>query len=348
MDFAVLLTDDRVVIFKKNEGIVLNEAAVVAGIQPPPKEPKPPKPRKQKKNSETQPKKAPIPKQPPLKVLAAGDSARKLRDSDPTIILKRPLCDGRVVNPHLASSLFKTLFKKVNAAAARSCLVCTPCSLTPQELANYKAAVFGGGVSDVAFIPGVIVQASATPQLSIIIGDGGADIAIVAGNEILCGGTVDAGRSEAARQLQALIEKRHNTVITETAAKEVLGEVGTLLLNDDAEFTAEGFDIDTEEPRDITIKGDDCRKILQPLYDKISTAALQLLGDVDAETGDAVCTNGAIVGGSGSAIMGLREFLSASLKMPIILTPESRNSVILGAGALLVNDDLIRKIVKAN
>ena len=346
MDFAALLTDDRIMVFKKDEGIVLNEPAVVACTQILPK--RPIKPKKEKEVDETEPKKEVIIKEPPLRVLAVGNEAKKLRENDSSVIIKRPIDDGRVVNAKFAASLFKTLFKKVNGGAARSCLVCTPCSLTPSELACYKTAVFGGGVSDVVFVPAVIVQATTTPQLSIVIDDGGADVAVISGKQIVGGGTVEAGTGEAARQLQTFIQKRHGVFITETAAKEVIREIGTLLLNDEAEFTISGTDIETEESRDVVIKGEDCRKILQPLYDTVAAAAMQILGDIDVETGDEVRVNGAIVGGFGSAIMGLREFFTAALKMPVILTPDSLNSVIIGAGQLLTNDDLIRKIVKAN
>jgi len=187
MDFAVYLGGERTVIYKRGQGIVLNEPTVVA----------------YKEIIETSERKAKRTKKlrPTTKVIAVGKEAMKLAGHEDVFVVT-PFLDGRITDTMLAGALFTDLFKKVSGgsvAVKRRCLICIPSSLTASELNDYKTAVYVAGVAEAKFIPAVVASAfnkgydfrSEFVALSIIVEGGGADIAVIQNGEIIAGGTVE-------------------------------------------------------------------------------------------------------------------------------------------------------------
>jgi len=198
MDFAVYLGGERTVIYKRGQGIVLNEPTLVAYkeiIEAPAKKHK----RKAKKP------------RPTTKVIAVGKDAAKLEGHEDVFVVC-PFLNGRITDTILAGALFTDLFKKVSGgsvAVKRRCIICIPSSLTASELNDYKTTVYVAGVAEAKFIPAVVASAfnkgydvhSEFVALSVITENGGADMAVILNGEIIAGGTVeDASKLEDAKK----------------------------------------------------------------------------------------------------------------------------------------------------
>lgn len=342
MDFAIQLGSASTVIYKKNDGIVLNEATKIAysriliG-----------KDRGEKNNKYK------------TRVLAFGDAAKRMQDrADKSILVESPVVMGRITNVSLAKKYFAEIFKKVTGSLAlsRSCLFCIPCSLSAEELNDLKSVAYSAGIDSVEFIPSVIAGAFAmgadiagsTASLYVNIGEGGTDIAVITYAGVLAGGSIEDGGAVATKAVHEYIENKFKITISERVAEQAKIECATLLLNNEISFKVKGVDAETGTPKEIWFTGIDCYKVMLPIYSRIAKAILQICNECSPDVINDLKTGGIYIGGGASSPTGLREFMTMNLDMNVVLNADSVNAVIIGAGRLLNDKVLLKKIIRAN
>jgi rod shape-determining protein MreB len=336
MDFAILLGMGRTVIYKRNEGVVLNEATKIATRMGGKRVNK-------------------------VVVVAAGDAAKRMQDKvDNYISIHSPIEDGRVVDTEMAKLLLLSFLKRVNpngSIASVSCLFLIPCSLSPLELDEYRAVAYGAGIEHVEFIPSIVASAyalgydpnSSAVALSINIGEGGTDIAAICMGSILAGGSLEGGGSAATRAIIDYIERKHKIAVSERMAELAKIETATLLLHDEVSFKVIGTtDCDETTTKTVDFTGIDCYKILFPIYSRITKAALQVINECKPDAIADIKDGNVFVAGGGSSPTGLREFMTTNLDIPVVLNRDSVNAVIIGAGRLLNDEKLLKTIIAAN
>jgi|GEM_PF-1210265 len=332
MDYAIYLGDAHTVVFKKNEGIVLNEATRVAYTMV------------GKMDRE-------------LKCIAVGNRAKQMQDrSDKKVVVESFVVNGRIVDMRLCKIFLAELMKKVAGEGYRNLkvLICIPCSLTSEEVDAYREVAYSVNVSVVEFVPTVVASAvgagfnieSAEACLSVYIGEGLTEIAAISFGGIIAGGTIYEGGAEVTAEIAKFIEKKHGIEISEQMAEEARNHSGTLLVNDEVSFRICGMDSDTGEIREAWFNGMDCYKIMLPTYSKITRAIMKVITECSPQVLVDIKEKPIYVGGECSNPTGLREFLTSNLGMSVMLA--SSNSAISGAGMLLSDKVLLRKIVSAN
>ena len=342
MDFSVQLGSGRTVIYKKNDGIVLNEPTKIAYTRTPIGKEKPNKKCKYK-----------------TEVIAVGAAADKMQDrADKSVIIESPVVSGRIADLPLAKKCFTETFKKISGhlALSRACLFTVPCSLTAFEINDYKSVAYAAGVDSVEFIPNVIAGAYAlgaditgpTAVMYVNIGESGTDIAVITFAGILAGGTIDDGGAAATRAVHEFIEHKHKITISCDQAERAKNECATLLLNNEISFKVKGVDSETGIPKEVWFTGMDCYKVLLPIYSRIAKAILQVCNDCKPDVVGDLKSGAIFVGGRASNPTGLREFLTMNLDMNVCLNADSVNAVIIGAGRLLNNRVLLKRIIRAN
>jgi len=238
----------------------------------------------------------------------------------------------------------------------RACLFCVPCSLTEAEVNDFKSVAYAGGVDSVEFIPNVIAGAFAmgaditgsTAVMYVNIGEGGTDIAVITYAGILAGGNIDDGGAVATRAVHEYIESKFKITISERVAEMAKVECATLLLNNEISFKVKGVDSETGFPKEVWFTGVDCYKVLLPIYSRIAKAILQVCNECAPDVINDLKAGAIYMGGGASSPTGLREFMTMNLDMNVVLNADSVNAVIIGAGRLLNDKELIKKIIKAN
>ena len=174
MDFAVYIGEEKILIYKKDSGIVLNEPALFAY-----------------KNN---------------KLIAVGKSALQFEgDADATI--SPVVRHGILQNVGDTSAFIQHMVEKVGKISR--CIVCISSSISANELYDYKSSIYSAGIVDAVFIPKVIASAvdcgqslaSGENVLSMVKDGNFVDMAIINGCEIVSGGTLDdLGKLEEAKK----------------------------------------------------------------------------------------------------------------------------------------------------
>lgn len=343
MDFAVQLGSASTVIYKKNDGIILNQATKIAYTRTLVSK----KDRGEKYNKYK------------IRVLAVGDAAKRMQDRSATsVLIESPVVMGRIADVSLAKRYFAEILKKVTGtlALSRNCLFCIPCSLSPEELNNLKSVAYSAGVDSVEFIPNAIAGAFAmgadiaasAASMYVNIAEGGTDIAVITYAGILAGGSIDDGGSVATKAVHEYIENKFKISISERVAEQAKVECATLLLNNEVSFKVKGVDIETGSPKEVWFTGIDCYKVMLPIYSRIAKAILQIFNECSPDVINDLRAGAVYIGGGASSPTGLREFMTMNLDMNVVLNADSVNAVIIGAGRLLNDKMLLKKIIKTN
>lgn len=343
MDFAIQLGSASTVIYKKNDGIILNESTKIAYIKTLIGK----NDKGAKKNKYR------------TRVIAIGEAAKKMQDrADKSVMVESPVAMAKIADVDLAKKYFTAIFKKITGpmALSRGCLFCIPCSLSAEELNNFKSVAYAAGVDSVEFIPNVIAGAYAlgadiagpTASMYVNIGEGGTDIAVITYAGILAGGSIDDGGAVATQAVKEYIEHKYKISISERVAELAKIECATLLLNNEISFKVKGVDPEAGTPKEIWFTGIDCYKVLLPIYSRIAKAILQVCNECNPDVINDLKAGSIYIGGGASGPTGLREFMTMNLDMNTVLNADSINAVIIGAGRLLNNKALLKQIIRAN
>jgi rod shape-determining protein MreB len=347
MDFAIQLGSASTVIYKKNDGIVLNEATKIAytrvrvGAE-----------KKRKKGDEEKAKYR-------LNIVAVGEAARRMQDrADRSVIIESPVNGGKVTDMELAKRYFGDIFKKVagSLAFSRNCLFCIPCSLSAAEVNDFKSVAYASGVDSMEFVPNVIAGAIAmgadvlgsSAVMYVNIAESGTEIAVITYGGMLAGGSIEDGGALATKAVHDFIESKHRIVISRHMAERAKIECATLLLNNEVSFKVKGVDAETGTPKEVWFNGVDCYRAMFPIYSRIAKAILQVLHECNPDVINDLKAGAIYIGGGASSPSGLREFMTMNLDMNVVLNADSVNAVIMGAGRLLNDKVLLKKIIKAN
>lgn len=333
MDYAVYLGGGSTVIYKKGEGIVLNEASKIAFT------------RAGKDGAD-------------IRVAAAGDAAVRMTDrAGGNFFVESVVSGGRITDVAVCKTFLKEIFDKIDKRHGRaSALFCIPCSLSPDELDCYRQSAYGAGFSQVEFVPAVIASAvgigfdadRASAGLSVFIDEGGTDVAAISCGSIIAGGSVAFGGATATEAVKEYLEKKHKIVLSYSAAEAARLECQTLLANDEVSFKIKGHDGESGEVREVWFNGTECYKILTSIYGRIAKAVNLVIEQCTAEIINDIKDNGVYVGGDASLPTGLREYLTAGAGVNIVMCTDGINSAVAGMRVLLNDDALIKKIVKVN
>jgi len=204
VQYALFVGEEKTLLFRKGQGIVLNEPSVIA----------------RKGN----------------KIVALGKDIHKhIEDSN---IHFTPVIEKFCIkNVRDATAYFKSIVQKVGSIG--EVLVCIPSSIGVRELDDYKTALFTAGVGNIAFVPAVVANAFAFGYelnshgefLSTVSEGDTADMAVILGGEIVDGGTLDDVKLFAEAK-QNLLNAHENMVECNGDRISVINGAG-VLLNDD-------------------------------------------------------------------------------------------------------------------
>lgn len=329
MDYAVLLGTSSAVIYKREDGIVLNEANCITTMRDGRK----------------------------IKIIGVGNAAKYQQEKyEHRAMTEPPINGGRIANLDKAKMFFDELYKKVRTPLGRRAVFCVPCSLTAEERGAFKCVGDEAGLTQVDFLPAPVSSAfelggdleSSAALLSVVISQSGTDIAVISNGSIIQGGSIEESGAYATAAVKDYIENAFKISITDDMAERAKTETATLLLNDETSFKVQGLTFDDGSPCVAEFTGEDCYKVLHPIYGRIVRAVLQVVSGCPAEIQSELKKGTVYVGGGASSVMGLREFLSVHLDMNVVLNANSVNAPIMGLGKLLSHEKLLKKLIKSN
>ena len=325
-DIGIDLGTANVLIYIKDQGIVLNEPSIVAI------------------DSDTK------------KILAVGTQAREMLGRTPGKVQAiRPMKDGVIADFEVTEMMLNSFIRKVNGKSFLSrprILICCPSNITQVEKNAINEAaertgarkVFLEEEPKVAAIGAGLDISKPSGNMVIDIGGGTTDIAILSLGDIVTSDSIKIAGNTFDNDIIKYIKEKYKLLIGDRTAEEIKLEIGSVYAeNRNEKMDVKGRDLVTGLPHTITICSEEVEEALRESVYAIIHAAKNVLEQTPPELAADIIDKGIVITGGGALIHGFEELLSHELKVPVFIAETPLTCVVEGTGILLDNMHLIEK-----
>jgi rod shape-determining protein MreB and related proteins len=141
------------------------------------------------------------------------------------------------------------------------------------------------------------------------------------------------------------IKKSYNLLIGERTAEQIKIEVGSAYpLDERITMEVKGRHLGEGRPKTITMDDEEIRKALSEPIRAIVQAVHDALERIPPELSADILDRGVILTGGGSMLKNLDRRLREETGLPVQLAEDPLSSVVLGAGMMLSDFNLLRRI----
>jgi rod shape-determining protein MreB len=327
-DLAIDLGTANTLVNVKGQGIVLREPSVVAI------------------NAQTK------------EVQAVGQQAKQMLGRAPgSIVAIRPMKDGVIAHFEVTEQMIRHFIQKVHnnrkTLVRPRVVIAVPSGITQVEKRAVRDSAESAGAREVFLIEepmaaaigvGLPVQ-EPTGNMIIDIGGGTTEVAIISMSGIVYSKSVRIAGDEMDEAIVNYIKRKYNLLIGERTAEEVKIAIGSAYPMDKrATMEVKGRDLVAGIPKTLVISDEEIREALTETFGTIIEAVKIALERTPPELAADIVDKGVVVAGGGSLIKGLDTLLKEATGLPITLSDDPLSAVALGAGKVLEDSQLLRKV----
>ncbi len=326
-DLAMDLGTANTLIFKKNQGIVLNEPSVVAI------------------NNETG------------QVMAVGKEAKDfLGRTPPRISAIRPMKDGVIADFDVTREMITYFLFKVkgNSKFSRPNLVIgVPSGITQVEKRAVVESALGAGARDIYLIEEPMAAAIGAgldvdgkrATMVVDIGGGTTEVAIISLFATAYCESIRVAGDEMNEAIIYTLQKKYHLQIGENTAEEIKIAYGSAYpFEKSIRFQVSGKDVYSGIPKSIQLTDKDIREgMADPIW-AIVDAVKRALEKSPPELAGDISEQGMTLAGGGALLKGLDKLLQRETGLKVRMADDPLTSVVLGAGKALIKSDFYAKV----
>ncbi|HEK86316.1 MAG: rod shape-determining protein [Candidatus Saccharicenans sp.] len=327
-DLAVDLGTANTLVYMKGRGIVVQEPSIVVV------------------NTQTG------------KIEAVGNRAKEMLGKTPNnVIAIKPMRDGVIADFEIAERMLDYFIKQ--AMNNRSFLlrprivIGIPTGITQVERRAVKDVALRAKASEVYIVEQPMVAAvganlpisEPTGNMIVDIGGGTTDIAVISLNGIVFNHSIRVASNEMDEAIIQYLKKKYNLLIGERTAEQVKIQLGSAYpLDESLTMEIKGRDLREGIPRTIVVDDQEVREAIEEVVSAIINAVRIALERTPPELSADIIDRGIILTGGGSLLKNLDKRIREETQLPVFLTEDPLTSVVMGAGKLLDDLDLLKKI----
>ncbi|MGI8922505.1 MAG: rod shape-determining protein [Fimbriimonadales bacterium] len=319
-ELGIDLGTSNILVYKKGQGIVLEEPTVVAI------------------NKLTK------------KVLAVGTQAREMIGRTPEHILAiRPLRDGVIAEYSHTLRMLEFLVDKV-AGRRRwfrpKLMICVPCGATNVERRAVVQAAKEAGAGECYTIEEPVAAAigaglpisQAGGNLVIDIGGGTTDIAVLSLDGVVLSASLRIGGDKFDEAIVRHLRNAYNIMVGERTAEEIKMKIGSAeRLEQELRLEVRGRDLMGGLPRTVEVTSEEIREALSEPLRTICEKLCSVLEDTPPELSSDIIGRGIVITGGGGLLKGLDRRFSAATDIPARVADNPMHCVAIGTGRALEN-----------
>jgi rod shape-determining protein MreB len=327
-DLAIDLGTANTLVFVREKGICLREPSVVAI------------------NTQTK------------EVQAVGAEAKQMLGRAPgSIEAIRPMKDGVIANFEVTQQMISSFIQKVHnnrkSLVRPRVVIAVPSGITQVEKRAVRDSAESAGAREVYLVEepmaaalgvGLPIQ-EPSGNMIVDIGGGTTEVAIISMSGIVYSKSVRVAGDEMDEAIVNYVKRKYNLLIGERTAEEVKINIGSAYpLEQRITMEIKGRDLVAGIPKTLVISDEEIREALQETFSTIVESVKIALERTPPELAADIVDKGVVVAGGGSLIKGLDILLRESTGLPITLAEDPLSAVALGAGNLLSDHKLLKKV----
>jgi len=290
-------------------------------------------------------------------VEAVGQEAHEMLGRTPGYIKAvRPLRDGVIADFDAAEKMLVYFLRK---AMGRSYLkrprlvIGVPSEITQVEKRAVRDSGFRVKASEVHLVEEPMAAAigagmpvtDAAGNMIIDIGGGTTDIAVISMAGSVYGRSLRVAGDAMDEAIMSYLRKMFNLYVGERTAQQIKFEIGSAdPLDEPLEMVVKGRHVVEGVPATVTITDEDVRTALADPLQQIIRAVRDALERVPPELCADIYDRGIVLTGGGALLRNLDRRLRNELGLPVLVAENPLTSVVLGAGIMLGDLGLLRRV----
>jgi rod shape-determining protein MreB and related proteins len=326
-DLAIDLGTANTCVFARGQGIVLNEPSIVAV-----------------NNVNDQ-------------IEAVGSEAKEMLGRTPgSITAIRPMRDGVIADFDAAEKMLGYFIKKAHKRKSfvrPRVIIGVPSEITQVERRAVKESAYRAKASEVHLIEEGMAAAigaglpitEASGSMIVDIGGGTTDIAVISLAGIVYSRSVRIAGNAMDEAIINYVKKEHDLLIGERTAERIKMELGSAApLTEDKEMEVKGRHVLEGKPTTVILNDSQIREALADTVRMIVQAVRDGLERIPPELSADVYDRGIVLSGGGALLQRLDDRLRRETGLPVSVAEDPLSSVVLGAGKMLSDFALLRKL----
>jgi rod shape-determining protein MreB len=326
-DLAIDLGTANTCVFARGQGIVLNEPSIVAV-----------------NNVNDQ-------------IEAVGSEAKEMLGRTPgSITAIRPMRDGVIADFDAAEKMLGYFIKKAHKRKSfvrPRVIIGVPSEITQVERRAVKESAYRAKASEVHLIEEGMAAAigaglpitEASGSMIVDIGGGTTDIAVISLAGIVYSRSVRIAGNAMDEAIITYVKKEHDLLIGERTAERIKMELGSAApLMDVKEMEVKGRHVLEGKPTTVILNDGQIREALADTVRMIVQAVRDGLERIPPELSADVYDRGIVLSGGGALLQRLDDRLRRETGLPVSVAEDPLSSVVLGAGKMLSDFGLLRKL----
>jgi len=182
-------------------------------------------------------------------------------------------------------------------------------------------------------------------NMIVDIGGGTTDVAVISLSGIVISKSIRIASNEMDEAIISYIKKKYNLLIGLRTAEQIKIQIGSAYpLDENLEMEIKGRDLSHGIPKTISINDNEIREALENVCVAIVEAVKNTLEKTPPELSADIVDRGIIMAGGGSLLKNLDKRLKEETLLPVFIAEDPLSSVVIGAGKILDNIDLLKSV----
>ena len=289
---------------------------------------------------------------------AVGKRAKEMLGKTPANVLAiKPMRDGVIADFEIAEKMLDYFIKK--STDNRSFLIRPrivigiPTGITQVERRAVKDVAMRAKASEVYLVEqpmsasygaGLPIS-EPTGNMIVDIGGGTTDIAVISLNGIVFNHHIRIAGNEMDETIIQHIKKKYNLLIGERTAEQVKLQIGSAYpLDEPMTLEIKGRDLKEGIPKTIVVDDQEIREALEDVVSSIVGAIRIALEKTPPELSADIIDRGIVLTGGGALLKNFDKRIREETQLPVFITDDPLTTVVLGAGKMLDDLPLLKKI----
>jgi rod shape-determining protein MreB len=289
-------------------------------------------------------------------VLAMGEEAWHMIGRTPGyIVAVRPLRSGAISDFDITEKLLRLILAKagVGRFSRPKVLVCVPSALTEVERRAVEEATLSAGARSCFLIeePMAAAIGAGLPihepigNLVVDMGGGTSEVALISLGGIVTNTALRVGGFDLDGAIQNYVRREYTIAIGERTAERIKISIGSAFpLAQEEKAEIRGRDMATGLPKNVLITSEEIREAITEPVRQIVGSVIECIGSSPPDLVQDVLNGGVTLTGGGGMLQGLDMLISQEVEVPVHVTAQPLESVVLGAGRCLEAFDDLKSV----
>jgi rod shape-determining protein MreB len=329
-DLAIDLGTANTLVYVKGKGILFSEPSVVA-VQ---------------RDSKGQ-----------RSVLAVGREAKEMLGRTPgNIFAIRPMKDGVIADFEITGEMLRYFIAKAHnrrTLIRPRVVISVPSGITTVEKRAVAESVQSAGAREIYLIEEPMAAAigarlpvtEASGNMVVDIGGGQTEVAVISLSGIVTSHSVRVAGDKMDEAILQYVKRKYNLLIGERSAELIKINIGSAYPEENPQsIEVKGRDLVTGIPKTLEINGEEVREALNESINTIIETVRITLEGTPPELAADIVDKGIVLVGGGALLKNLDVLLREVTNLPITIVDDPLSSIVLGAGMVLDNEELLHTV----